>query len=84
LKGVPVSEELAVATAALQRGVRVYPISPFYCSEAPLATSRRTAGLVVGYALLEPAAIREGVRRLAGALDAWAAQYKQAVSTIGL
>lgn len=48
--------------AALEHGIGLYPISPFY-----MARPRR-AGLVMGYAALTPADIRTGVRRFAAVL----------------
>jgi GntR family transcriptional regulator/MocR family aminotransferase len=50
--------------------VRVHPISRFYLPHAGSQTAARPAGLVMGYALLEPAQIDQGVQRLAAALDA--------------
>lgn len=62
---VPARAEPALVQAARRRGVRVYPIGPLYHPDKP---PKRPAGLVMGYALLELAAIDEGVRRLAAAL----------------
>jgi GntR family transcriptional regulator / MocR family aminotransferase len=47
-----------------RRGVGVYSAAPFY------ARPPARAELLLGYASLEPAKIREGVRRLRRALDA--------------
>ena len=52
-----------VLSAALRRGVGVYPVTPYY-AEAPPG-----AGLLLGYAALAEDRIREGIRRLRGALD---------------
>jgi GntR family transcriptional regulator / MocR family aminotransferase len=52
-----VSEELLVASAAA-RGVRVYPISPYYLRKP------KQTGILLGYSRLPEIQIREGVRRL--------------------
>ena len=55
--------EPALVQAARERGVRVHPIGPFYHpARKPVP---RPAGLVMGYAALEPQAMAAGVRRLA-------------------
>lgn len=59
--------EPALVAAARERGVRVHPISPLFHPGA--AASNRSAGLVMGYALLERDSIEDGVRRLAEALE---------------
>jgi GntR family transcriptional regulator / MocR family aminotransferase len=48
---------------ALMAGVGLYPVDAFY-----LKPPRRT-GIVLGYAPLREREIREGIRRLAAALD---------------
>lgn len=63
---LPAAAEWALVQAAQAQGVRVYPISAFFLpAEVPLS---RPAGLVMGYALLDPQRIEEGVRRLVVAL----------------
>jgi GntR family transcriptional regulator/MocR family aminotransferase len=52
--------------ACRERGVGVYPAAPFY------ARPPARAELLLGYAALPEARIRDGVRRLRGALDALA------------
>lgn len=53
-----------VLEEAARRGVGVYPVTPYYLTPPP------AAGLLLGYAGLDEAAIREGVRRLGQALAA--------------
>jgi len=62
---VPDHDEATLVEAAHRHGVRVHPIGPLYRPAARAVTPTRCAGLVMGYALLEPEAIAEGVRRLA-------------------
>ncbi|MFP3562542.1 PLP-dependent aminotransferase family protein, partial [Paraburkholderia sp. SIMBA_049] len=45
--------------AAAQAGVGIYPVTPYFL-HAP-----RKAGLLLGYASMEEALIREGIERLA-------------------
>jgi GntR family transcriptional regulator/MocR family aminotransferase len=68
--GLPSSAEAALVQAARERGVRVYPVGPLQLPAhgRTRATIQRPAGLVMGYALLDREAIREGVRRLGSAL----------------
>ncbi|MCW3040079.1 MAG: transcriptional regulator, GntR family with aminotransferase domain, partial [Solirubrobacterales bacterium] len=54
----------ALERAAAIRDVRVYPLSAWWADPPP-----QTNAVVMGYGALAPAAIREGVRRLAQALD---------------
>ena len=61
-------DSAALVQAARQRGVRVHPLSPLFNPRGPAAASRRPAGLVMGYALLDREAIEDGVRSLAQAL----------------
>ena len=70
IPGLPREREPALAEAARRQRVQVYPISRFYLPQADAPTAARPAGLVMGYALLEPEQIDQGVRRLAAALDA--------------
>ena len=60
-------EEAAVVAAARGVGVGVYPVSPLYAGP-PARSEPRPAGLIVGYASLDVAQIRQGVRALAAAL----------------
>ncbi|MDQ7989394.1 MAG: PLP-dependent aminotransferase family protein [Candidatus Dactylopiibacterium sp.] len=68
-KALPASAEPALADAARQHGVRVYPLGPLFHPGAPGAAERR-AGFVLGYAALTLEAIETGIRRLAQALTA--------------
>jgi GntR family transcriptional regulator / MocR family aminotransferase len=54
--------EQAIATAAAERGVRIYGISRYY-----LRPPRRT-GILLGYARMKEQQIREGIRQLGEAL----------------
>jgi GntR family transcriptional regulator/MocR family aminotransferase len=65
---LPSSAEPALVEAARAHGVRVHPIGPLFHPAARTPPHRRPAGLVMGYASLELATIREGVRRLAAGL----------------
>lgn len=60
--------EAALARAALRRGVRVYPVGPFFLPG--VETAPRPAGLVMGYALLDAVQIDAGVAALTAALEA--------------
>ena len=60
LKDVPSALEEAVVAAAAASGLGVYPISPLYAAEDN-AARRDRAGLVLGYAALEPRQIERGV-----------------------
>lgn len=62
------AREPALAAAALQHGVRVHPIGPLFLPGDDNTAPPRAAGLVMGYALLEPRQIDAGVARLAAAL----------------
>jgi GntR family transcriptional regulator/MocR family aminotransferase len=62
LRGIRPGELRALRELAARRDVGIHPISPFY------ATRPRRAGILLGYAALDEAAIAEGVRRLALAL----------------
>jgi GntR family transcriptional regulator/MocR family aminotransferase len=55
-------DDVAVAEAAAARGVEVVPLSRFYRAAPP------APGLQLGFAAVEPAEIRRGVRELAAAL----------------
>jgi GntR family transcriptional regulator/MocR family aminotransferase len=69
LPALAASAEQALVQAARERGVRVYPISPLFHPNALAKQVRRSAGLVMGYALLELEAIEVGVGRLAAAVS---------------
>lgn len=60
--------EAELVAAAEHERVLVYPMGPLYLPQRGAQTSRRTAGLVLGYALLNPDQIDRGVRRLAAAI----------------
>jgi GntR family transcriptional regulator/MocR family aminotransferase len=66
LHGVAQAEETALVARAHEAGVGIYPVSPLHA----LATGQRPSiGLVIGYASLGEAAIREGIRRLRRVVD---------------
>lgn len=65
LNGVPAGREAAVIAAAAAAGVGLYPVSALY---DPAAPRPETAGLILGYAGLDPATIRRGVAVLARVL----------------
>jgi GntR family transcriptional regulator/MocR family aminotransferase len=51
--------DAAIVAAAAERGVGVYPVSPYHLRKSP------RPGLMLGYSRMRDADIREGVRRLA-------------------
>jgi len=65
---LPATAERALVDAARRRGVRVHPIGPLFHPSKARPAGQRSAGLVMGYALLEQDAVEDGVRRLADAL----------------
>ena len=67
IRGVPAAAEHALVDAARERGVRVHPISPLFHPSTTAQAGERSAGLVMGYALLDEDTIEDGVRRLAKA-----------------
>lgn len=67
-KSLPSSAEAALVQAARDLGVRVHPISPLFHPSAAGPALQRSAGLVMGYALLDETLIQEGVKRLSEAL----------------
>lgn len=67
-RALPATAERALVDAAQQQGVRVHPISPLFHPSKTVHLVKRSAGLVMGYALLEADIIEDGVRRLAKAL----------------
>jgi GntR family transcriptional regulator / MocR family aminotransferase len=66
--GVPWERESLLVKSAHQQGVLVYPVSQFFLPDDQGGDSQRSAGLVLGYALLEPDSIELGVRRISQAL----------------
>lgn len=67
-RSLPATAERALVGSARQQSVRVYPISQLFNPSKTRPAEQRSAGLVMGYALLDLDAIEEGVRRLADAL----------------
>lgn len=67
LPGIPVQDEPVLVEQARACGVGVWPVSPLYAAGRALR-ARRCAGLVMGYASLEPAQITAGIERLAVAV----------------
>jgi GntR family transcriptional regulator/MocR family aminotransferase len=69
LAAVPAAREAELVLHARGAGLGIHPVGPLY---APGAAARRpeAAGLVMGYASLEPAAIEAGVRRLQAVVEA--------------
>lgn len=65
---VPSTREEDLVAAALRQGVRVYPLGALYLPGQAAAARVQSAGLVLGYALLDPQQIEQGVQRLAVAL----------------
>jgi len=63
------ADDVAIAERAAAGGVHVYPLSRCAADEGRHPPDRRP-GLLLGYAALTPAQIREGVRKLAAALRA--------------
>lgn len=68
IHGVSSSREAELVAAAERERVLVYPVGPLYLPQRGARTGRRTAGLVLGYALLNPDQIERGVKRLAAAI----------------
>lgn len=62
---VPARREHELVAAALRERTLVYPLGALFLPRPSASASRRSAGLVLGYALLTPEQIDEGVRRLA-------------------
>ncbi|CAB5705174.1 HTH-type transcriptional regulatory protein gabR [Delftia tsuruhatensis] len=65
-------EEDALVRRARECGIGVRPISPLYAA-GDVHRRHCCAGLVLGYASLEPDAIEQGVLRLAGVVRQWQA-----------
>ena len=57
-------DSAAVSATARRHGVGLYPVADYLLDE-----SRRARSLTLGYGTLRPPQIREGIRRLADALD---------------
>lgn len=68
IQGTSGDREAELVAAAAHERVLVYPVGPLYLPQRGAETGRRTAGLVLGYALLNPDQIEQGVRRLAAAI----------------
>jgi GntR family transcriptional regulator/MocR family aminotransferase len=64
LEELPARDVRRLREACRERGVGVYPATPFY------ARPPARAELLLGYGSLRESAIREGVRRLREAIDA--------------
>ncbi len=63
LEDLPPHLGRALVEGCRRVGVGVYPVAPYFLEPPP------RFGLLLGYAAMDEAAIREGVRRLAGVLD---------------
>jgi GntR family transcriptional regulator/MocR family aminotransferase len=63
LRGVSARAMPEIAAEARKDGVGVYPVTPYYFKPP------RRAGFLVGYTPLDERDIREGIRRLANAID---------------
>ncbi len=73
LNRVPGTEEDRLIARASAAGLGLYPITPLYAPALAEARSD-TAGLVMGFASLDEAAIRQGVRLLGEVLDSFVAE----------
>jgi GntR family transcriptional regulator / MocR family aminotransferase len=62
IKGVPAEREADIVAEAQSHGIGLYKVSPHFDRSAPPAAM---AGVVLGYAALEDAALRKGVAVLA-------------------
>ena len=65
---LPAQAEGDLVNAARERGVRVYPLGPLFEPGTSESRDQMSAGLVMGYALLQEEMIWVGVKRLALAL----------------
>jgi GntR family transcriptional regulator/MocR family aminotransferase len=66
---IAAADELAFVARGRERGIGVYPIGPLYM--APETAARPDmAGLVIGYASVEPQEIERGVAILAELVEA--------------
>lgn len=77
LNGVPRAREAEIVALARGAGAGVYPITPLY-ADGTTVSRPDTAGLVLGYATLEPPAIALGVQAIRRALDLFASQMGDA------
>ncbi|HSV44819.1 MAG TPA: PLP-dependent aminotransferase family protein, partial [Ramlibacter sp.] len=68
IHGVSSDREAELVATAEHERVGVYPVGPLYLPQRGAQASRRMAGLVLGYALLNPDQIERGIRRLAAAI----------------
>jgi len=68
IHGVPGAREVELVAATRQERVLVYPVGPLYLPRNGAETTGRSAGLVLGYALLDREQIERGVKRLAAAI----------------
>lgn len=68
INGCPARREPELLQAAMKAGVLVYPLSPLYLAPDGERHPAGPAGLVLGYALLEPDEIDTGLKRLARAV----------------
>jgi GntR family transcriptional regulator/MocR family aminotransferase len=68
IHGLPSAREADLVAAARYERVLVYPVGPLFLPQAGAQTARRSAGLVLGYALLHPDQIERGVKQLAAAV----------------
>nr|WP_205964715.1 PLP-dependent aminotransferase family protein [Ramlibacter agri] len=64
---LPASREAELVAAARRERVLVYPLGALYLPQRATA-AKRPAGLVLGYALLDPGEIELGIKRLAVAM----------------
>jgi GntR family transcriptional regulator / MocR family aminotransferase len=68
IQGLPSAREADLVAAARHERVLVYPVGPLFLPQGGAQTIRRSAGLVLGYALLNPDQIERGITRLAAAV----------------
>lgn len=68
IHGLPSAREADLVAAARHERVLVYAVGPLFLPQGSPQTTRRSAGLVLGYALLNPDQIEQGVKRLAAAV----------------
>ena len=65
IQGLPSAREADLVAAARRERVLVYPVGVFFLPQDGPQKTRRSAGLVLGYAHLNPDQIEQGVKRLA-------------------
>jgi GntR family transcriptional regulator/MocR family aminotransferase len=68
VQGLPSTREADLLEAARHERVLVYPVGAFFLPQNGPHKTRRLAGLVLGYAHLNPDQIEQGVKRLAAAV----------------